>query len=92
MSRWLTKKRRRKVHVASETVALAAGLPLAIYGAATPRLPVLARVGFGVLAAGTAIVDGVLLHSYLTERKNGKTLPPAEHVDDDEERHTLPTS
>ena len=58
---------RRGVHVAAEGIALVAALPLSVYAAANPRLPIWARVGFGVLAAGTAVVDGGLLLSYLRD-------------------------
>lgn len=89
---WLDKDKRRKVHVASESVALVTALPLAIYGATTKRLPIWARVGFGALAAGTAVVDGVLLHSYVTEKRNGRKTLPEHAPEDDEPRHTLPVS
>ena len=60
---------RRDVHIASESAALALVLPLAIYAAATPRLPVWARVGFGVVA----VIDSALLASNLA--RNGKRKP-----------------
>ena len=74
----LTPEQRRKLHIASETAALALALPLSVYAAASPRLPGLARVGFGLVSVGTAVVDSVLLRSYLRRRnERNNTDPPA---------------
>ncbi len=57
--------KRRQVHIASEAAALGLALPLSVYAASTPRLPVWARIGFGLVAVGTAVIDSALLASYL---------------------------
>ena len=49
----------------SEAAALGLALPLSVYAASTSRLPVWARVGFGLVALGTAVIDTALLASYL---------------------------
>jgi hypothetical protein len=64
--------KRRDVHVATETAALVTVLPLSVYAASNPRLPLWARVTFAGVAVATAVVDGGLLVSYLRNKKGTK--------------------
>ncbi len=60
---------REDVHVAAETVGLLVGVPLAIYAAASDRLPLWARVGFGVGGTVMGVVDVALLKTYIEKRR-----------------------
>ena len=64
-------EQRRTVHMVSEAAALGLALPLSVYAAASPRLPAWARLGFGLVAVATAVIDSALLGSYLSQRKQG---------------------
>jgi hypothetical protein len=51
-------------------IGLTVGLPLAVYAAASDKLPVWARVGFGLVAATTAMREKPAIKRKLAKLKN----------------------
>ena len=55
----------RKLHMVTEFAALTIVTPFMFLLAANQKLPAATRVAAGAVGAGTLIVDGVLLYSWL---------------------------
>lgn len=60
----------RNVHVMSEAAAVLVAAPFSFWLAAQPTLPQWARVLSATIGAGTLLVDGGLLLSYLKKESN----------------------